>query len=289
MTSDSSGRGESPATDAVGKCSTTVAGTVDLFGHDGQAEMYRDFRPRYPNRLVKDIVDLVPEHNRGTFLDVACGPGILTAIIAPKFRKTIGLDKSFEQLKQAVSAEGCEIEYLAGSAFEIPLADGSVDLVTVAQGLHWLLPYELLFDEALRVLKPGGVFAAAAYAFPRIHNTEANKALRRFYCDLLGAHLEAGSPGCWWETSRPTIDGFYERVPFPRETTRTMYPETIRISVRDFMNYLRTLSAYRTLLRFGQEDPLPALEAEIIECLPQGSADAVMDVDIPFFVVTFAK
>lgn len=268
---------------------STVTGKADLFGHSGQAAMYRQFRPRYPAKLVHDVLSQLEPNNFGLYVDVACGPGTLTEVIAPRFQKSIGLDQSYEQLSNAAKIEGCNMEYIPGSAFAIPIESSTVDLVTVGQGLHWLLPYDLFFAEVLRILKPGGIFAALAYSFPRIKQPEGDRALREFYCGLLGAHLEPGTPGCWWETSRPTIDGLYERIPFPREVTRKVYREPVRMRVCDFTNYLKTLSAYRTYLRSGNEDPLPGLEQQILASLSEPSREAVMDIEIPFFTVCFAK
>jgi ubiquinone/menaquinone biosynthesis C-methylase UbiE len=266
----------------------TISGKIDLFGHDGQAGLYRDFRPRYPCRLVDSVISKVQPNSRELYVDVACGPGTLTEVIAPSFRRTIGIDQSFEQLSKAKVVEGCDMEYVPASAFEIPCQSSSVDLVTVGQGLHWLLPYSDFFNEVFRVLKPGGVFAAVAYGFPSLENPSANVAVRRFYCEVLGATLHPGDPGCWWETDRPTIDSFYHDIPFPRDIKREHFPERVSMTVNAYMNYLKTLSAYRTLLRSGVEDPLLKLEDEIRFALcvsPDAEGNVVLE--IPFFTVSF--
>lgn len=274
-----------PSHDDPRAVASTFDGRVDLFGHAGQAKLYSSFRPSYNNEIVESVLELIPILSRKLCVDVACGPGLFTAMIAPHFEKTIGLDMSLEQLNEATTVDGAEIKYVAGSAFSLPLEPESVDLVAVAQGLHWLIPYGKFFTEVLRVLKPGGSFVALAYAFPRLICSRANSAVRRFYEDVLGGHLSPGDPGCWWETNRPTIDGFYQDIDFPLPSTLRHFNEKKRMRVIELMNYLRTLSAYRTLLRSGESDPLPVVEASLM----LDAVDGYLDVEIPYFTVSFTK
>ena len=277
--------------DSVCHLSTTVDGRIDLFGHAGQAAMYREFRPQYSKQMVESVVSRIADSDRGLCVDIACGPGTLTELVAPYFSKTLGIDQSFEQLKSAAIVDGCDMQYVPGSAFAIPVESGRVDFLTVAQGLHWLLPYEDFFREVLRVLKPGGLFTAFAYAFPRIINCEAQKALDSFYFGILGSHLSPGQPGCRWETNRPTIDCFYADIPFPREVITTKYPERKSLTLQHYMNYLKTLSSYRSLLRSSdsKDDPLPKLQSDLMDALSIESTDSLIEIEIPFFTVSFVN
>lgn len=263
----------------------TIDGRIDLFGHEGQAQMYKEFRPVYPERLITAVVSGVPEYSRNLYVDVACGSGQLTALIAPAFTTSKGFDQSLEQLSHAEKPEGCTLIYQAGSAFALPLESNSVDLLTVAQGLHWLLPYDKFFTEVNRVLKVGGVFTTVAYGFPQLLHADANAHVQHFYRHTLGATLSPGQAGCWWETNRPTIDAYYADISFPYSTTLSKYSELVVMSVDHFFNYLRTLSAYRTMLRAGVPDPLIAVEAAVRSALPSNK----LKVEIPFFTVSYRK
>ena len=261
---------------------TTLDGKIDLFGHDGQAKMYREFRPVYPESLINFIVSLVPK--RVLYVDVACGSGQLTKLIAPYFQETLGIDQSLEQLSQTGETLS-GVCFTAGSAFDLQVGNSSVDLITVAQALHWLLPYDRFFSEVMRVLKPGGVFVTVAYAFPRLLDSAARAEVEGFYFGVLGADKSPGEAGCWWETDRPTIDGFYSEISFPRPPTTYRFIETVSMTLEHYMNYLRTLSAYRTLLRSGAlKDPLPELEKKLRSFF---GSERVIQVEIPFFAVMF--
>ena len=94
-------------------------------------------------------------------LDLACGTGSLTRILADKGYSMIGVDRSPEMLSQAMEKSGGEILYLQQSLTELDLY-GTVDAVICSlDGLNYIPPDELL--EAVRrvflFLHPGGVFA----------------------------------------------------------------------------------------------------------------------------------
>ena len=84
--------------DSVCHLSTTVDGRIDLFGHAGQAAMYREFRPQYSKQMVESVVSRIADSDRGLCVDIACGPGTLTELVAPYFSKTLGIDQSIEAI-----------------------------------------------------------------------------------------------------------------------------------------------------------------------------------------------
>ena len=265
----------------------TVDGKVDLFGHSGQAKMYHEFRPVYAPSLVEYILTLITEDHRDLYVDVACGSGQLTSLIAPYFQSTIGVDKSFEQLEQAPVNGDVNIEYLAGSAFELPSADGSVDLVTVGQALHWLVPYDRFFAEVSRVLRPGGVFLTVAYGYPRLANLAADRVSMALDEEILGSLLPVGSPGCWWGFDRATLDGWYANVPFPHNPSTRKWTQRSSMSVANFINYLETMSAYNSLIRAGRPDPLPEVQRGILSAIGSENVNDTIEVEFPFFSVSY--
>jgi demethylmenaquinone methyltransferase/2-methoxy-6-polyprenyl-1,4-benzoquinol methylase len=97
-----------------------------------------------------------------TAVDICCGTGDITRLIKKKVGtegKTIGLDFSEGMLKIARNRKSDSgIYLLQGDASVLPLADNSVDAVTIGYGLRNLVDIEACLLEALRVLKPGGRF-----------------------------------------------------------------------------------------------------------------------------------
>jgi ubiquinone/menaquinone biosynthesis C-methylase UbiE len=87
-------------------------------------------------------------------LDLAAGTGKLTRQLVARGLDVVAVDPSegmLEQLRSVVPG----VPALIGAAEQIPLQDGSVDAVLVAQAWHWVDP-PLASAEAARVLTPGG-------------------------------------------------------------------------------------------------------------------------------------
>lgn len=69
-------------------------------------------------------------------------------------------DASAQQIETAEPYP--HVEYRVAPAERSGLETGSADLVAVAQALHWF-DFPAFFEEAKRVLRPGGIIAVWAY------------------------------------------------------------------------------------------------------------------------------
>ncbi len=114
------------------------------------AEAYERARPDYPDAAVDW---LLPAAAR-TVLDLGAGTGKLTRALATRGLEVIAVEPIAE-MRASLAAALPDVRALAGTAEEIPLPDGSVDAITVAQAWHWVDP-EPATAEAARVLRPGG-------------------------------------------------------------------------------------------------------------------------------------
>jgi len=111
--------------------------------------------------------------------DVACGTGALTRELeatAPG-ALVVGFDFSQEMLKRARSTGGARSAppdppeprlLVAGDAIQLPLADASVDVVTIAFGLRNLPEPGQGLLEFRRVLRPGGRLVVCEFSTPVI-------------------------------------------------------------------------------------------------------------------------
>jgi SAM-dependent methyltransferase len=95
-------------------------------------------------------------------VDLACGSGPMSRELAQPGRTVVGLDLSPAEL--ALAAKRGPGPWLQADALQLPLRDGSVDVVTSSMGLVVVTPLEQVLAEAVRVLRPGGVLAAIAPA-----------------------------------------------------------------------------------------------------------------------------
>lgn len=93
-------------------------------------------------------------------LDVACGSGAMSRVLARPDRMVIGVDLAERELELARQRSAGP--WLCADARRLPLADASMDAVTSSMGAVVVRPVAELFAEVGRVLKPGGVFAFTA-------------------------------------------------------------------------------------------------------------------------------
>ncbi len=94
---------------------------------------YARFRPRYPDELFRYLGVVAPA--RQSAWDCATGSGQAAVALATHFDRVVATDASAQQIESAEQHE--RVEYHVAPAEKSGLAPESVDLVTVAQALHW--------------------------------------------------------------------------------------------------------------------------------------------------------
>lgn len=147
-----------------------------LFEEADHAKAYAQFRPNYPETVYKTIVDYYKDalNEFELAVDIGCGSGQSTEPLKEYFHKVIGVDVSANQIKNA-KEKHAGIDFQVGPAENLPfLKDGCVDLITVAQAMHWF-NHEQFYKEVDRVLKPEGVVALYGYGLPVETNDEAHR------------------------------------------------------------------------------------------------------------------
>jgi SAM-dependent methyltransferase len=114
---------------------------------DSAAEDYERGRTGWPPEVLDGL------GGEGA-LDLAAGTGKLTRLLVDRFAHVVAVEPS-----DAMRAVGRRVvpqaEWLAGTAEEIPLPDGSFDAVSVGEAYHWFDAMRAAAEIA-RVLRPGG-------------------------------------------------------------------------------------------------------------------------------------
>lgn len=114
------------------------------------ADLYARVRPTYP----ADAISWMLPERAHRVLDLAAGTGLLTRRLVERGLDVVAVDRSPEMLGQ-LGAVLPDVETHVGSAEAVPLPDGSVDAVLVAQAWHWFDAARAAAEIA-RVLRPGG-------------------------------------------------------------------------------------------------------------------------------------
>jgi SAM-dependent methyltransferase len=214
-----------------------------------QAADYAKFRPRYPREMFEYLGSVAP--SRTLAWDCATGNGQAAVELAEVFDRVIATDASEKQIANAQPY--AHVEYRVAPAENSGLQSGTVDLIMVAQALHW---FELprFYEEVRRVLKNRGVLAASAYRFLQIAPAIDELVNRRYYHDIVGP---------FWPPERLLVEKF-EGLPFPFAEIKTPAFEMIaQWKLENLVGYLRSWSATQRFIAANDRDPLAEIADEL--------------------------
>ncbi|HET7203726.1 MAG TPA: class I SAM-dependent methyltransferase [Steroidobacteraceae bacterium] len=222
-----------------------------------QAADYSRYRPGYPPELIAYVATLAPGH--GLAVDCATGNGQAAVALAGHFDRVLAVDGSAAQLAQALPHP--KVRYERAMAEALPVGDAAVDLVAVAQAVHWF-DFDRFHAECRRVLVPGGVLAVWTYTVFRAGGA-IDEVVDRFYHDTIGP--------CW-PPERELVQQGYRTIPFPwDEITPPAFTLQTEWTLEQVVGYFASWSSvqqYRE--RHGGEDPLPVVQRELSAIWPAG-------------------
>jgi SAM-dependent methyltransferase len=214
------------------------------------ASDYAQYRPRYPLALFDWLASVAPAHELAW--DCAAGSGQASPDLAAHFRNVIATDASAEQI--AAAPPHAQITYRVATAEASGIDAHSVDLITVAQALHWF-DLERFYTEVCRVLKPGGVFAAWCYGFFTCHDAAIDHCLLNYYENVVGPY---------WPPERVHIENGYRDLAFPFDAIEApAFQMQTRWTLPQLLGYLRSWSAGQRYIKHTGVDPVARLQPEL--------------------------
>lgn len=214
-----------------------------------RADRYAVYRPKYPDSLFHYLASLVTEHLWAW--DCATGSGQAAEGLMQHFARVIATDASSKQIMHA--ARHKHIDYCIAVAEHSPLRFGIVDLVTIAQALHWLQP-DPFFGEVRRVMKQGGIIAAWCYNLMEI-KPDIDSIVRHFYHNIVGPY---------WAPERKLVEEGYRTIPFPfEEISPPVFQMETDWSLHDVIGYLSTWSAAQKFTEVNQSDPIDQIHQDL--------------------------
>jgi len=124
----------------------------------GSASQSYDVSARLQRYSGKELMPWLPNRSDLTVVDLGCGTGFFTDILAGKYQQVFGVDISTKMLNFAKNNRNDEIVWIEADAYKLPFANNTVDFIYSNLMVQWCENLESIINEVLRVLKPGGLF-----------------------------------------------------------------------------------------------------------------------------------
>ncbi|MGH3427405.1 MAG: methyltransferase domain-containing protein [Mycobacteriales bacterium] len=203
---------------------------IDVFSDT--AERYASARPTYPPSLFKILAEAAP----GTRCawDCATGNGQAAVGLAEVFESAEATDASAKQIANA--RPHLRVRYRVAPAEASGLPDRSVDLISVAQALHWF-ELERFYAEVHRVARPGALLAIYGYNWFRLSPQ----------LDLLVDQWLLQPIEAYWLPNLRLLWQGYRTIDFPFEdVTEPSLTLCMTWDLNQLLSFYRTWSATRS-------------------------------------------
>ena len=226
-----------------------IAGKMNNRHFEDRGADYAQYRPTYPKVLAKALASRTQQTNLA--IDVGCGNGQFSILLADHFETVLASDVSADQISNATPHPS--ILYKVGPAEKVDAADQSADLVVAAQAAHWFdLPE--FYKDAKRVLKPNGIIALITYGVLEVAGP-AGQRIDDFYWKEIHP---------FWPKGRENVENGYKDFPFPfNPIEMPSLAIDLTWSVDHFANYCNTWSAGKRAKADGRDDIIETMRKDV--------------------------
>jgi SAM-dependent methyltransferase len=245
----------------------------------GSAEHYATGRMAYPAGLADALRDELGLDGRGRLLDVGCGPGSLTLLLAPLFEDAVGVDADGDMVEAAAGhaeqAGITNIRWRTLRAEQLPADLGSFRVVSFAQSFHWM-DQALVAERVRGMLTPDGAWVHVGATThrgvpgdePLPHPRPPWDGIDQLVARYLGPVRRAGQ-GVLPNGTRSGEEEIMRKAGYSGPTRLTVGgDEVVERGVDDVVAAVFSLSSSAPHL-FGSE--LPAFESDLRNLLTQAS------------------
>lgn len=223
-----------------------------------QAQAFAVAPVMHSKETLDAFLDLVPVRPGQRWLDVACGPGIVSRALARRTREVVGVDLTPAMVAAATETAATEgignARFVQGDATALPFATGTFEGALTRFSLHHIPHPVRVLREMARVVAPGGHVAVADHQAP----TEPTAAAWHYEIERLR------DPSHWMCLTRGALRAMGQALGLEPVAEKTL-PFTL-----DWEEWL-TRGSGGAVHR--------ALIAELLATPPPGSADAFRVVD----------
>ncbi|XP_018979470.1 putative methyltransferase DDB_G0268948 [Cyprinus carpio] len=259
------------------------------------AESYQRYRVSPPQELVDEVLNFLRKRIQGYLdlaVDVGCGSGQGTELLAPHFLTVVGIDVSPAQLEIASSKEHApNVSYRQSPAEELPFEDGVADLVTSMAAAHWF-DHPRFLREADRILRPGGCLALLSYTMDfELEYGESTSKLNEI-CQEFYAALHPFRKAYIGSSSLEVYKKIYDSVSYNDKEWHECLKCRMIMPLSGFIGLVETFSTYQGFL---EKDPVEAkrlsqtITDRLLEEMGASSTDAEVTVVVKYFYLLASK
>ncbi|XP_015229455.1 PREDICTED: putative methyltransferase DDB_G0268948 [Cyprinodon variegatus] len=267
---------------------------VRLFEGKDHASSYLQYRVA-PHEMVSVIMSYIEKRKpkrSELAVDVGCGPGQVTVLLAPYFNKVVGTDVSQAMIDRALAKSNPpNTSYRQSPAEELPFTAGEVDLVTAMTAAHWFDRPRFL-QEADRVLRPGGCLALLSYTMDmNLEYGDVSDALNDICQEFYAALLPYRSSYLGPSSKKLYFDMFNSCSYLDKEWNESCQVRRT-LSVSGFIGMVETFSNYQQL---KQKDPSEAerlsnsILNKLLSAMNASSPDTEVTVIVNYFYMLACK
>ncbi len=238
----------------------------DIFSQ--QAAGYAQYRPTTPAALYDHLFAQVSAFDMAW--DCGTGNGQAAVVLAEHFRNVYATDISQQQLDKAV--QKANISYRLERAEHTTLPDNCVDIITIAQAIHWF-DFGPFYTEVKRVAKDGAIIAAWTYILLQVDNGPIDDIVNNIYIDILGPY---------WDKERKYVDERYQSIPFPFEELKApVFYNKVQWTAAQLKGYLDTWSSAGHYKTKNGHSPVDLIAGELGK---HWKDDEIKEVIFPIFM-----
>ncbi len=211
------------------------------------ARAYDKARPSYPQSLINYLFRHIEVKNP-RILDLGCGTGISTRLLAKKTnKKVIGADIDRRMLEVARSYKTKNVLYKMAKSERLPFGPETFDVVTAFTAFHWFANKDAV-KEMLRVLKPNGLICIVGI---RVQGTPS-AVLKKY----ISKNLKIPTPKIYYQGER-----FVDIL--KKSGAKRVISKTINIkdhySLKRYLLYVQSVSRWNFVPRNKREATLDVL------------------------------
>ncbi|RQH10708.1 methyltransferase domain-containing protein [Bradyrhizobium sp. RP6] len=217
-------------------------------------ELYERYLvPAITSLWANDLLDRVAPGRGDSMLDVACGTGVVARLAQQRGHagRIVGIDLNKAMLAVARAKSG-SVEWIEGSALDLPFDARSFDVVLCQLGLQFFPDRSLALREMVRVLKPRGRAGFSVYS--AIEKTPAAYAFVRALDKYLGEEASQTKRSEHLSCDAQEIGSWAKQAGFDLVNVATVTKQITFPSMLDYVRFQLTATPMAGLLK-GKDAP----------------------------------